>query len=356
MPSSSLPAIASPRGQNSTDPNAPVTPRRELVIDYKVKHKAHASRLEEQRRALLEDNIAQAEAERERKEAFRRDIEAQIEEQKANRDAQRADEKSPNRGSVMRSVGDEATNRQLARQKAREALLDSEVKLKELRLQKEAQRARDMEEETMLHKKSSADRMAELDADRKKRADNAEAMLKHKRESDQARRSQSKEREAKLKEERAAADQIALLAHQQRLRDEEVARYNKRIISDINAEVARNSGRRENQEKAAEREMRRELEENERKRQQQEHADKLAAKQRFREDIEADAEKRATFRASSTDRKGLSPRNAHGGILGAEAELAQVKAEQAKRQNEYREALERQIQEQARRRKEQLLS
>jgi hypothetical protein len=350
---SSLPAI-SPRGRQ--EPARVNTPRKELVTEYTIKRRANEERLAKDRQAFLDEAAARAESARQRKMEFKKDIEAQIETQRRVKEANRADELSPTRGSIMQSVTDDASNKQLARQKARDALLQSELALQERQRHKSTERERDQGEESTTHKKLQDERLRELELDNQRRQALAESMAKDRQLADKQRRERSVERENKLKEERAAANEIALMAERQRYEDEQRARAEKKLIAEINAEVARNSGRQTGAEKAAEREMRREYEEAEKLRQRKEIEDKLAAKQRLHAEIEADAMKRQEFtRTRSSDRSLNSTLSSRSGDRAA-AEVNAVKLEQARRQKEYRAALEQQINEHSRRRFEQLQS
>ncbi|CUG89404.1 Hypothetical protein, putative [Bodo saltans] len=350
---SSLPAI-SPRGrQESPRVN---TPRKELVTEYTIKRRANEERLANDRQAFLDEAAARAESQRQRKLEFKKDIEAQIESQRRAKEAMRQDELSPTRGSIMQTVTDDASNKQLARQKARDALLQSEMALQERQKHKSTERERDQNEEAATHKKLQDERVTEMDADYLRRKALADSMAKDRKIAEKQRRERSLEREAKLKEERAIADEIALIAERQRYEDEQRARAEKKLIADVNAEVARNSGRLTGAEKAAERDMRREYEEAEKIRQRKELEDKAAARQRLHADIEADAQKRQEFsRTRSSDRSLNSTLGSRSGDRAA-AEVNAVKQEQARRQKEYRAALEQQIQEHSRRRFEQLQS
>jgi hypothetical protein len=356
---SSLPSI-SPRGHTSQNGDRVPTPRRDLVNEYTIKRKAHEEKLAKERQALLDEAAARNEAERRRKMQFKADIESQMESQRRLRDSHRQEQLSPTRGSIMQTVTDEASNKQLARQKAREALHQSELALKERNKQKQAERDREQNEEAALHQRLQEERAAELEADRLKRKALADAMERDRIAAEQQKRSRSKEREAKLKEERAMASRIAELDEKQRHEDDERARYEKRVIATVNADVARHSGRQSGAEKAAEREMRKEYEEAEKQRRHQEQEAKAAAKLRLRRELEMDASKRHELcRTHSTERSLTSsainsPRKETNNAARAAAEVNAVKDDQHRRQQEYRVALEQQILEHTRRHREEI--
>lgn len=329
------------------------TPRRELVHEYHLKLKANEEKLAAERQAVLDAAAAQAEAERQRKLEFKRDIVAQMEERKHFRETQRHEERSPARCGLMQSTTDDVTNKQLARQKAREALMESELKLRERRERKEKERANERDAEALLHRKLQEERQQELEKERLKKLELAKTIEKQKKAAESSVRDRSKERLTKLQQERKMADEMARLAQQQQYEDQERARQEKKIIAQVNCEVAQSSGRMNVAEKSSERQMRQELEEAEKRRKRQEQEDKLQAKLRLKQELESESQRRDEFNrthASSIS----SPRNNN--AAKALEEVSTLKQEQLNRQMEYRRALEQQIQERERRKVEQLIS
>eukprot|EP00331_Platyophrya_macrostoma_P008657 CAMPEP_0176409032 /NCGR_PEP_ID=MMETSP0127-20121128/2282_1 /TAXON_ID=938130 /ORGANISM="Platyophrya macrostoma, Strain WH" /LENGTH=361 /DNA_ID=CAMNT_0017788385 /DNA_START=41 /DNA_END=1126 /DNA_ORIENTATION=+ len=338
---------------------ASVSPRRELVDEYQIKRRAHEARLQAEREAVLNEAAANAEAERQRKMEFRRDIVAQMDERKQFRESQRREEMSPARGGILQASGDDALNKRLAKQKAREALLESEKNALEAKRVKEELRSREREAEADLHRKIIDERREEMEKERARKKELSDAIDRQKRSNEALEQQKLREKLMKLQEERKMADDIARLAKQQQQEDEDRARFEKKLLDDANSTTAKQSGREAIAEKDWERRQRQEYEESERLRKKNEAEGKVLAREQFKKDLEDDAMKRTEFfkthtglsdslRSVSPRLQPRSPRNndtALANAAKAEGEVLSVKQQQLKKQQEYREALERQISE-----------